>query len=305
MRRFLLTNLALILLVAASHLVAILSAGGRFDPYYVRFTSPKQQSLILGTSKAAQGVVPSILDTIIDNYDGPFFNYSFTIDTSPFGSTYLESVKNKLDSGTSNGIFVITVDPWSISSTLQEKRRQMDRESGFLDKIENPNQNPNFDYFFHNFKKSWGRVFIDNLANVREYLHPNGWLEIYYSPDEEELSYKAMNKLKLYKRRTENFEFSETRLKYLEQTITTLLPHGSVYLVRLPIDKEMQILESDFMPEFDNEMIKLQEMYRTPYFNYFGKAAAFTYKDGNHLTRESAMAFSKLLANEIRAHRTY
>ncbi|TXE17115.1 hypothetical protein ES692_10680 [Psychroserpens burtonensis] len=63
---------------------------GYSDSFYINFTTPKQSSLILGTSRAAQGLQPKIFDTILKKQ---FSNYSFTVLHSPFGETYLNSIK--------------------------------------------------------------------------------------------------------------------------------------------------------------------------------------------------------------------
>ena len=87
-------------------------------PFYVRFTSPTQHNLIIGTSRAAQGIQPTVLNEIIPNKS--FFNYAFTAAQSPFGPVYLKSIQKKIDTTTKNGIFIVTVDPWSISSKSKD-----------------------------------------------------------------------------------------------------------------------------------------------------------------------------------------
>ena len=44
----------------------VLKADGNLDPFYIRFTTPKQKNMILGTSRAAQGLQPSIFDNVLN-----------------------------------------------------------------------------------------------------------------------------------------------------------------------------------------------------------------------------------------------
>ena len=71
---------------------------GYKDVYYKRFSTPRATSLIIGTSRAAQGIFPVILEKelIKENYSLPIFNYSFTLHHSPFGEPYNNSIKLKL-----------------------------------------------------------------------------------------------------------------------------------------------------------------------------------------------------------------
>ncbi len=298
MQKFLKVVVWVIIIVILSHVAAVLAIGGYADPFYRRFTSPPQKSLILGTSKAAQGLVPNVLDSILENKEGLFFNYAFTINTSPFGKIYYESVRSKLDLSTKNGIFIITVDPWSISSLINQPRG-LGRENGFLDQIGNPNRNPNWEYLMRNYKKTWGSIFVDQLTNFHEYLHEDGWLEIRYQPTGKEIETKIKSKVKLYSNRSEGFELSQERLDYLVLTIELLQNHGTTYLVRLPVSRGIHSIEQQYLPEFDNLLMDISKKYGIPYFNYNDRLERYKYKDGNHMTTESAKLFSADLAKEI------
>lgn len=60
-------------------------ADGYTDPFYIRFTTPKQNNLILGTSRAAQGLQPDVFKDILET---DVYNYAFTVTHSPYGPTY-------------------------------------------------------------------------------------------------------------------------------------------------------------------------------------------------------------------------
>ena len=81
MKRFI-VQFSIIALIALSLFIWIFSfADGTNDPFYLRFTSPKQNNLIIGTSRAAQGLQPKILNGICQT---EFYNYAFTLGRSPF-----------------------------------------------------------------------------------------------------------------------------------------------------------------------------------------------------------------------------
>ena len=93
MKKFILRVILFSTILSAGFLSVFLFAGGKSDSYYLRFTSPRQHSMIIGTSKAAQDLQPSIMDPIVfpDEKDA-FYNYSFNIIDSPFGYIYLKSI---------------------------------------------------------------------------------------------------------------------------------------------------------------------------------------------------------------------
>ena len=125
-----LKRLIVFILISASFFLMILSlANGHTDPFYIRFTTTKQQNLFLGTSRAAQGLMPSVFDSILHK---TFLNYSFTLAHSPYGETYLTSIKKKVAKTEYPGLFVLAVAPWSISSKLDNPNdstsfRELDR----------------------------------------------------------------------------------------------------------------------------------------------------------------------------------
>jgi hypothetical protein len=65
--------------MALLHLGLALLADGTSDDYYLKFSTPKQGSMILGTSRAKQGLIPSVLSEAIEGGDVKLFNFSFTL----------------------------------------------------------------------------------------------------------------------------------------------------------------------------------------------------------------------------------
>ena len=139
-----------ILLVAIAHIVVAFFGDGKTDAYYLRLTTPKQKSLILGTSRAAQGIFPEEFQDLIDtfNFEGPLYNFAFTALNSPYGEHYFSAIQQKLDPAAKNGLFVLTVDPWSLSSLQSNTKNNLGgREADlFLGNLNCYTCNPNFEY---------------------------------------------------------------------------------------------------------------------------------------------------------------
>jgi len=136
---------------------------GTADPFYQRFTTPKQEALILGNSKAAQGIIPSILnDELQDLYESKIYNYSFTVYNSPYGPAYLESVKKKLAETDKKRYFILTVDPWSISSDIHDPNNpdKFEEKNRFISDIKDVDTNPNLKYLSKWFAKSYYEIIL-------------------------------------------------------------------------------------------------------------------------------------------------
>jgi hypothetical protein len=272
-------------------------ADGRFDPFYKRFTSSKQSSIILGSSRAAQGLVSSVFNQELNR--NTFYNYAFTFNTSPFGPTYLNSIKNKFDEQSTNNIFIISVDPWSLASDGLDPNNalQFDESENFLGKVTSVNSNPNLSYLIHGYTDLYVKILLNKSPYI---LHDDGWLELTTNLD----SIQQVKNLKItldsYTQKLETYKFSELRLDYLLQTIIYLKQFGEVYLVRLPIYERMKAVEFKIMPDFDSRITELSKNTSVKYINLFNEDALYQYTDGHHLTKESAVLVSEKVANFIK-----
>lgn len=268
---------------------------GSTDPFYLRFTTPKQQNLILGTSRAAQGLHPKVFRDIMGVN---IYNYAFTIAHSPYGKVYLESIKEKHNKK-ENGIFILTVDPWSISNWNNSandlsKFRENDL---FLKTMNYVAIYPNFEYIYENFS---------NLEEIFDYsrttyLHENGWLEIKNIPmDSLSLKKRINSKVKVYKyEHLPKTNYSNIRFEFLMKTICYLSGYGEVYLVRLPIHPDMMVVENALMPKFDSVIGNAIEI-SDGYLDLTKLNSSFRYTDGNHLHKTSGKKISKIIANWIK-----
>jgi len=269
---------------------------GYSDTFYIKFTTPKQSSLILGTSRAAQGLQPKIIDSILKKQ---FLNYSFSVLHSPFGQTYLNSVKKKLDKSTKQGVFIIAVDPWSLSSFTKAPDDSLSfRELNLaLGNTNIVNIKPNPIYLLYNKDKRFYDLILNKQSNY--FLHDNGWLEINMALDSLKLEENVNKKVKRYERNMlPKAQFSNTRYKYLKRTINFLKTYGDVYLVRLPIHEKMMALDTILMPHF-NENIQEAILLSNGYLDLTPKNTDFNYTDGNHLHKTSGKIVSKIVANWI------
>lgn len=280
--------------------VLLLQLDGYFDPFYLRFTSSTQKNLILGTSRAAQGLQPKYLNSI-SQY--PVYNYSFTVGHSPYGPVYLRSIKKKLKNNIKHGIFIVTIDPWSISIDTSQELKYPEAER-CLGKTKFVNLNPNPFYIFNNYNKPYYNLFTeDKDENV--FLHRDGWLEVSIKMDKESIKQRTDHRIKNYRNYyLQNYIFSNDRYDYLLELIRFLEKRGKVFLVRLPIHPEMFKIENEFMPDFDFKITRARKLV-TGYLDMTPKNSDYLYLDGNHLYKVSGRAVSKEIENWILDHHAY
>jgi hypothetical protein len=281
---------------------------GYVDAFYARFAGPPAGSLVLGTSRAAQGIKPGVLAAQLGkSYEGPWLNYAFTLAESPYGPGYLSSIERKLAPGTRHGLFIVAVDPWSLALPkdvkLGDRRFSKGRNVIFpeaqsmVSQVASVSQSPNLDYLAHYLHKPFYQLLLNtDTAHVVERLHPDGWLEIALPPpsaDTALLRRRTAEKLATYRKLVAGSSFSIERYLNLLGTIDLLKKHGRVVLVRLPTGPAMAALERQFQPDFD----QLMHEPRVPYLNYLDQP--YPTNDGNHITRQAAEQFSQRLAADI------
>lgn len=113
MKKFLYKSILFFAVVTAIITSVLVFYGGYVDYFYNKFTTPKASSMIFGDSRSLQGIQPRIINAHFEGSDIelPMFNYSFTLGQIAYGKPYLNSIKKKLDTTTTNGLFIITVHP--------------------------------------------------------------------------------------------------------------------------------------------------------------------------------------------------
>jgi hypothetical protein len=285
--------------------LAIGLRAGYVDAFYARFAAPPAGSLVLGTSRAAQAIRPDVLAARLGGrHEGPWLNYAFTLAESPYGPGYLSSIERKLAPGTQHGLFVLAVDPWSLSlptKLMNNKEAAFPEAKSMVSQLASVSQSPNLDYLAHYLHKPFYQLLLDtDTAHVVERLHPDGWLEIALPPPTANpalLARRTAEKLTTYRALAASSQLAPARLASLTELITLLKPHGRVVLTRLPTGPDMAALEQQYQPGFDAQMARLAARHAVPYLNYL--ALPYPTNDGNHITRGAAGQFSQRLAADI------
>jgi len=294
MRRFLIQVVLFSVVLLVSFCLILTMANGYTDPFYLRFTTPQQENLIIGTSRAAQGVNPALLEKV---FDKKIYNYAFTVDHSPFGETYLNSIKNKIKKGDKPGTFIVAVDPWSISSKIKNPNDSTSfREVDLcLGNTQNVNSNPNLLYLIKNLGGKYHTVLTQRTGPCL--LHENGWLDVSIGMDSLSMNDRIDSKVKIYRENNlPRYKYSSVRFRYLKETIKFLKGYGKVYLVRLPIHPKIMAIENELMPDF-NEKIKSIVHMSEGYYDMTDLNEKFLYTDGNHLHKTSGAEVSTKIAN--------
>jgi hypothetical protein len=280
-------------------------ADGHTDEFYLRFASPKQTSLILGTSRAAQGIVPKVIKA---KSNKEIYNFAFTLVHSPYGPVYYNAICKKLKEGTKDGLFILVVDPWSISAKQENPNdtTQFFEKSLSLGTTSNFNQHPNIEYLFESYNGTLSNLIKNKFIKEKQlaFLHEDGWLELPKKWDSTTAKKRAEEKLTEYRETNlPYYKYSSIRLAYLNKTIRKLKQYGSVFLVRVPIPIEMKEIEDLLLPNFDTLMLDLSQKDKVPYFNFADSGNNYKYNDGNHLNVGSALQFSQQLVERINEYR--
>jgi hypothetical protein len=295
MQRFVSQFLLFALLALASMAAVLWQADGHTDAYYLKCSSPRQSGLILGTSKAAQGLQPAIF---ADSLHPPLYNYAFSLGISPFGPTYHRAIMRKLDPTTKGGLFVITVDPWSIASKAErpnDSSQFRERALCLRPKAQTHTQ-PNWGYLLHHFEGGFYQLLWPSAA---AYLHDDGWLEVNLPLDSASVNRRRAGTMRYYGSLRPNYQYSSLRLQSLQQTIMALAAHGRVYLLRMPVPPELMAIERALMPDFEARIQPAAQL-ADGYLDLSDWQASLYDTDGCHLTAASGRRVSAQVAAWIK-----
>jgi hypothetical protein len=157
---FLLTFILIFALISVTtHLLR-----NRLDPYYVKLLAPSKGGLILGDSRALQGLDP-------DQFDFPIENFAFTIGHSPYDASYIKLIRKKIPKG--RGFqHLVSVTPWSLINNIGSKE---DFNPFFTESLKLPLFNPNFEYI-----SKYMDLSLTNLLNLipsKAITTDKGWLK--------------------------------------------------------------------------------------------------------------------------------
>jgi len=299
MKEFLIKISVFFASVFAFVIVVVVKANPTYvDAYYSRFTTSKQTSLILGTSRAAQGIKPYVFAEA--DYYKEIYNFSFTMGTSPYGEVYFNAIKEKLKKS-DDGLFILEVNPLGISygvntnpqedeALFREKGRKLDLMSWF-------NINPNMQYFLNCYDGHFSNLLFKSNQSLP--LHDNGWLEVIINMDSAAVEHRKTKKIKSYRLKFSNNEISFKRLIWLERTIEYLSDYGKVVLIRVPLSEELYSLEQDYCKDFDDIVEGLANKTNCLYLDFTFLNQEMKTTDGNHLYKEYTEKFSKILTDSL------
>ena len=229
MKQFLKKIFFLALIVVGFIAFTFSQVDGRKDQFYLRLISSKQHSLILGTSRGAQGIKPHTIDSVLGHKG--LFNYAFTLGHSPYGKVYYESVAKKLISPPLNdqreGLFILEVSPWSIGSESDDET-EFAEEDRFLGELHSVSCNPNLEYLLDFYPNLFIHIFY--RGDSTKLLHDNGWLEVTIPMNAKVVDERVQDKMNNYGNNMfPRYRFSETRYRYLKKTVELLQKRGRVF----------------------------------------------------------------------------
>ncbi|MBB4806622.1 hypothetical protein HNP38_001918 [Chryseobacterium defluvii] len=288
---------------------AIYITGEKSDDFYKRFTSPQQNSLILGSSRAAS-MNPEIMDNIIHKKypNADLYDYAFTWAHSPYGPKYLESIEKKTDPDTKDGVFIVTVEP----TALMVDKTQPDEAEYYVENDKSVAQtslvaiNPNIEYLLENYNFSITNEINKKIRPPKNVIAEveildngkvNGKIIKRNSPEKQ--ARINAGKMKELEYRVQGLKISENRLAYLSRTIEFLKNHGKVFMVRMPVNKVPYAIENKYYPDFDKRMIEIAAKEGVHYVNYNDTSNNYQWTDEVHLEPESMNRFSAVVAQDI------
>lgn len=278
------------------------------DRNYYKFNQ-KSGSLILGISRAHDGISPSIIEQELNNsIKKPMLNFAFQKTQSAFGAVYLNAIKHKIDTTSKNGLFIISVTPGSflISKGLKDSAHiELDKNT-VLGKMTNFNSQPNYEYVRKCYDGSLYRGLL-KPQKMFVVIHKDGWLEFksrnISKEKQEAIKEQWMKQTNdSYRQIVKYQKKSEYRLQMLEKTIQYLNKFGTVILTRMPIDSSFLALEDNFWPGFNDRMNAISKENNIQYFDFSLTGNQYNTYDGSHLYSESAKRFTKTLCDSIKKY---
>ncbi len=281
---------------------------GTVDIYYNKLNQ-EAGSLILGLSRADQGISPYIIENDLSSFDfsKPVINFAMNAHQSAFGEVYLKGVMKKIENNNNNGIFIISLNPGNFTvpiTTSEENVFSLDKAS-IIGSINNLTKKPNYDYLISKYESPLYSTFFDKKNWRHLVSHNNGWNEVILISENDTITEADINNWKsqtidYYKREVEKIRVSNYRMSYFIKTIEFLKTKGSVFLIRMPSDISVLKFAKNNWSDFDHDMDSVSTLYNVPYFNYSSQSNEYKTYDGSHLESESAKKFTKQLCLDIK-----
>lgn len=268
--------------------------------YYYKFSSPPQQSLIIGTSRASQGVLPGVLK---DSLGKEVFNFAFHGTGSPYGEVYTKAIMQKLEPNSKGGEFILCVDPWAVSAFTDSLTGEVvyPDQKQILNKLHWMSCNPNVEYLWREYNFGWGAILYNHFrSNSTVTGRPDGWTEVTRDMSPSQMEKRKRGKIENMEKSLERSFISDVRLNALQDLIVRLKERGEVYLVRLPISKEIYEIETRLCSDFDLRVQSIANNADVPYLMLQDRTDEMVFNDGHHLNRAYAPACTAIIAHWIK-----
>ena len=198
------------------------------------------------------------------------------------------------------------VNPWSIATIGKElENPDTFREKGnFIDRTYWVDLKPNIEYLLESYQARNVDIILNKFKRGTYqtfFVTDEGWLQVTIESDMISISERTKNKMASYREKLKDYGgFSSLRMDYLEKIINLFQEHGSVVMVRLPVNDEMLNMEMQLMPDFDEKMANLSKTFKIPYINFISDRNDYSYTDGHHLDIKSSEELTKVLAERIK-----
>src|SRR5690606_29599025 len=306
------TSILAIVLIACYYFFMGQLARHFVNDNYSKFTH-QSPSLIVGLSRAHDGISPRIMDSVLHTvpYEGGFLNFAFEKSQSPYGKVYLEAIKKKIPKNINRCIFILGGSPASITATIRfttaEEINKND-ERTLVGKISELNKDPNYEYIRKGFAGSLYKGLFPYNSQVTTVFHDNGWEELKlstknYQVTDEDIAKWTSQTMGGYKRvlKEQPEVVSEIRIESFKELISFLKQHGQVFVVRMPVDSLVLGMEIQWWKEFNTQMTLISAANDVPYFD-FSDATQYRTYDGSHLSSAYAKEFSVRLAEDIKRY---
>lgn len=270
----------------------------KVDNFYAKFLTSRQNSIALGSSRGAQGFVPS--EFSVDEV----FNFAFTLSNSPYGEVYERAISQKLITD-SPGTLILEVNPVVLSYYFQNNPfenpklfREVDKH---LDRLTFFNLKPNIDYLICCYEGPMVNLFFNEPTKVS--AKEDGWMKINIDSAElfENRQLNVKKGIEAYGKVFQRLRHSNIRIESLERIIRRYKTNKDIYLVRFPLSKEMLELENSSWEAFGDVMNQIAESHGVKYLDFSKNDEEFLTNDVHHLNYEYAKRFTRYLNDTIKA----
>jgi hypothetical protein len=230
-------------------------------------------------------------------------NFAFNGTTSPYSKVYSHAINEKLAINSSDGTFILCVEPWSIGELLDSisGETKFPEEKNILNKLHFFNGYPNIEFIAKDYDQGWGNIAYSRWRKNSSITgHEDGWIEVMRAIDSTDIVKRTKGKADGMRSTLTNFRVSPERLNELQKLIAQLENRGDVYLVRLPVSKTIFEIEEAFYPAFDSLMASISNTHNAAYFNMQPFHEEMIFNDGHHINREYSPKCSSILASWIK-----